>query len=176
MLFAACRPSAITGRIRAIIVDAIERCAHWSRTHVAEKYFEVLSPFIADRDPTSAPTLESSGVRVGASLNHASPRMIFTALWLMGVATVPVGHCWRCVSQHFTMNTATGTSATASQRRAAHGFYPSALTSNHPTKIVIQTMFALAKNERAAESFTSQIDQLHDYILPAFNDLKKHKP
>jgi len=69
------RPAAISRRVVAIIVDAVDGIAGFFRPHVGEEIFE-FKPAFANFDPASAVSVVAANIRVGAALDHASPRSI----------------------------------------------------------------------------------------------------
>ena len=77
-------PSAILRRVRTVVVNAIQRCPMWSRSHVCEELYERISPGVTDRN-SSAPV---AGVRLIGRIRtatfHGPPREVFGGLatWL----------------------------------------------------------------------------------------------
>ena len=73
-------PPAIARRIRAVVVNSIQRVALWRFPHVAEKGLKRLTPLIADQN-TAASVIGVSGVVwvVAASL-HSTPDMVLSSL------------------------------------------------------------------------------------------------
>jgi hypothetical protein len=78
VLFALCRPSTIPWRIRAVVVDTVDRVlTAWSWSHIAHKFREVARPFRAHVNAASAVVCEVTTVGVGASAFGLTPCVPF---------------------------------------------------------------------------------------------------
>ncbi len=67
-----CRPSAIIGRIRPVIILAIQRAIGWARAHVGQEVIEGL-PALAKRNPSTAIAGVTFYGRIHASGLHSGP-------------------------------------------------------------------------------------------------------
>lgn len=73
-LFAACRPSTVRGRVRAVIVDALKRVVATRRVaHILIERFKRVSPTLADVNSATAVPLVTPIRRVVATLSHCHP-------------------------------------------------------------------------------------------------------
>src|ERR1035438_2933855 len=71
-------PSAVRGRIVAIVVFAIERVVRrWPFSHVLEKRGERVSPACTNRDAATAVSFPTFIVRVCAASDHCAPKHVF---------------------------------------------------------------------------------------------------
>ena len=69
------RPFTIGRFVIAIIIDALERVASFSRPHISEKIFKFEPPF-AELNSTTPIQLIVSSVRIAATFEHARPAFI----------------------------------------------------------------------------------------------------
>lgn len=77
-LFFLCRPSAILGRIMAVVIDPIDAVfSGRPKSHVGQESTEVLHPSVADRDATAAINRIPQCVRIQATRVHSFPDAIF---------------------------------------------------------------------------------------------------
>lgn len=77
-LFSSRCPSAVARFIAAIWVNTVKRMAvRWTTPKVRQKGAEVVAPFIAHSDSSSAPIVESNRIRVVATRLCVIPRFIF---------------------------------------------------------------------------------------------------
>ena len=76
ILLGICSPSAVSGFIVPIVVDAVQEHAFRAASHVGQEVSEI-SPPVAYRYPTPSPICPFFVVRIGTSLNHVCPRIVF---------------------------------------------------------------------------------------------------
>jgi hypothetical protein len=74
-LLRATGPSAVAGRVGAIVVDALNGHSGRSRSDIGRKAGEIL-PLVADRDPSAAVVIESGVSRIGATGADLDPDVI----------------------------------------------------------------------------------------------------
>jgi len=79
VLLKAVRPSAVSRHISQRVIDAIERVAIWTRSHVGEKVHERCAPAWSDNQSLRAIAVEQLRIRVVAALEHALPDPVFAA-------------------------------------------------------------------------------------------------
>ena len=78
LLLGARGPTAILLAVRAVVVDAIKGVIRrWPWAHVGEERGEIVAPFVAHGDPTSAPLGVAQTLRVVAALFHGVPNAVF---------------------------------------------------------------------------------------------------
>lgn len=76
-LFADCRPSAVLARIRAVVVNAVNRVPlRWSRAHVVDERVKAIAPGIAHRDASASVVLELTARLVIAAGAHHVPDVV----------------------------------------------------------------------------------------------------
>ena len=95
-LFALCGPSAVLGRVRAVVVDPVDRVFRgWLMTHVGQERHERITPLIADDDASSSVVLEGNILLVVAPRLQVGPREVLGRVHAGAeLATVPVpGEC-----------------------------------------------------------------------------------
>ena len=81
-------PSAIAGRVRAVVVDPVYLVARWARAHVGKKGSEVVAPLVAHGNTSTAPIAKARVILVVAASAHVAPRFIFAAAtraWFVAV-------------------------------------------------------------------------------------------
>lgn len=88
LLFAPCRPSAITRFVPAIIFDAIKGQPDRALPHIGQEVLERSPPF-ADRDAAATVILEISAGRVVAPSKHVRPRSVSFRRAMLCVAVLP---------------------------------------------------------------------------------------
>lgn len=80
-LLALCGPSAIIGRVRTVVVDAINRvCVGWFIAHVCKEGHERVTPPIADINATAAIVSEGLVAVVFAPHFHGDPSPVFRGI------------------------------------------------------------------------------------------------
>lgn len=77
-LLVLCRPMTILGRVAAVVVDAINTQALWSRPHVFHKVCERMLPSITNRYPAPAIVLVLRMSGPKAALFHVLPSLVQT--------------------------------------------------------------------------------------------------
>ena len=89
-------PSAITGRVIAEIIDAIQRSSFWSFSHISKKISKLL-PTLANGNPPAAITSVVWRCRFGAAIFHQRPRIVgWRAVVIFAAAPMTVnGICVR---------------------------------------------------------------------------------
>lgn len=72
------RPAHVSGRVRAVVVDAVDRM-FWrrSRPHVSKECLEGLSPPLTDGDASAAIERITLGSGITASVQHPLPNSVF---------------------------------------------------------------------------------------------------
>lgn len=73
-------PAAIVRRVRPVRIDAIYRVALWARPHVGKKTREIVKPFRAHSDASSAVRRIPCRVGIIATLLGSQPRFVFSRL------------------------------------------------------------------------------------------------
>src|SRR5215469_7640127 len=72
------RPTAVLGRVIAVVVDAVERVgSRGARAHVGEERHEVVAPALAYLDAAAAVAREIRAVRPATAADHAVPDLVF---------------------------------------------------------------------------------------------------
>jgi hypothetical protein len=80
-LFLLRRPAAILGRVRAVVVDAVERVKlRRTLSHVREERFEAVAPAVADRNSAATVVGVARCLRIQAPVLHLLPRAEFRRL------------------------------------------------------------------------------------------------
>jgi hypothetical protein len=75
------RPTTVRGRVAAVVVPAIDRMIpRWATTHIRNEVLERPAPPVADRDPSSAISVEGTDVGVVATGTHGTPDGVFRRL------------------------------------------------------------------------------------------------
>ncbi len=72
-------PHAIIFRIMAVVVDALQRRAARSFSHIFKKRFDALAPALTDLDASAAIRVESASRWVFAPLFHQVPNVVFAS-------------------------------------------------------------------------------------------------
>ncbi len=154
-LFYMVRPSAVLGRVRTVIVDAVDRVLlRWASPHVFEERREVVAPTVTH--PYSAASIigELVVLRVVAAVFYSLPCRVFFR-WI-SIETVAVGA--RSLRDLFTAKTAT----------TAHGRYATTGTLAAPIPGWTGKWHALESGE-PAESMASQVYLAHfDKFTPKY--------
>lgn len=77
-LFASCGPAAIVGRVRAVVVNALNRViVGWPWPHIDQKSLKAVEPSSAHGDAAPAVVLEAFVARVDATLPRRRPHGVF---------------------------------------------------------------------------------------------------
>ena len=95
VLFDVRRPSAIRGRVSAVVVDSIKgmiRRRFW--THIGEEVIERFHPTFANRDAAPAVVFEDRRRGVGAPMFHRRPSLVLRGR--LACRAVPVAKLNRC--------------------------------------------------------------------------------
>jgi hypothetical protein len=138
ILFFWCGPSAIFGRVRTIVVDAVKR-VEWAvaasavgaPTHVGKKRFERM-PSFTNADSASPIKWVVGMFRVVTSAFHSGPRLVFVALTAVATLTMfAVYGCATCTTE-FDAETPTRFGFPAAEYDTANGFFISAFTFAQP--------------------------------------------
>lgn len=79
-LCAIARPTTVARFIVPVCVDAVQRVARWTRTHVGQKRREIAGPSLAHRDSTSAVVLVGLRCWSATTIRGINPRSIFTRI------------------------------------------------------------------------------------------------
>ncbi len=164
-LFYMVRPSAVLGRVRTVIVDAVDRVLlRWASPHVFEERREVVAPTVTH--PYSAASIigELVVLRVVAAVFYSLPCRVFFR-WI-SIETVAVGA--RSLRDLFTAKTATTARLSTSQTTQQHGRYATTGTLAAPITGWTGTWHALDSGE-PAESMASQVYLAHfDKFTPKY--------
>jgi hypothetical protein len=122
-LFRSCCPSAVSGLVVAVVVDAVNRKAKRLLAHVGKEVFKDL-PSFANHYPSTAVMLETLPIRIGASGMHSSPcNPRLAGLVVDGVAVDKYS-----LPKQFSIQAITGTAPTRFQVRVSDGLDVSAIT------------------------------------------------
>jgi hypothetical protein len=109
-------PSHIARFVIAIVVDAIKRQISWTPTHIVEKQFKAVSPFLAYGNSSATVIMKVRISWICASLNHGAPNMIFRSWCIVPAVTMlPETDCHSLCPET--------TAALASSRTQADGIY-----------------------------------------------------
>lgn len=128
-------PSAVTGFVVAVVVDAIKGMARRRlRSHVREESRETLGPPGTDRDATPPVPAPGAGLRVAASAQHVPPTPILGAL-AGGVRRVAVRGV--CRSHVRTTKTPARLAATRTKTTATYPFDRAAITDTPPIGLTV---------------------------------------
>lgn len=73
-------PTAISGRVRPVIVYAVKRCASRALTHVGKESGKVSNPFWRDGDAATSIFRKFLTPLIQASVFHLNPRVVFRRL------------------------------------------------------------------------------------------------
>lgn len=153
-LLSRCRPSAITRRVWAVIVDAIQRTPFRTWPHIAEEASEVIAPLVAHRDAAAAPTLEPLQLSIEAAFVGVLPRSVFTSrLVSLSCAVSPV---WL----RFCVASATATSRALSQVSRCERALCSAITAADPHRFA-RLIIGSVHHRQVSESLACLVDQRH---------------
>ena len=121
------RPSAVVGRVGAVVIDPFQREAARSWPHVGTERREVVAPFVAHGDPAPAVVVVVGVSRIEASIFRGSPDHVFgraaasarcsmrEAQLASSDATNAPAALGHTVSQAWSDNLASGTAGTAAQ-------------------------------------------------------------
>jgi hypothetical protein len=114
-------PTAILGRVRALVIDASQRHARRASSHVCHEVQKIV-PAFADLDASSAVVLKTRVVGVITALSHAAPD---------GVERMAFRHPVRAVTQDCGFSTQASAAATIPAVQTIHtdGFFHPAITS-----------------------------------------------
>lgn len=77
LLLCSADPLAVLRRIARVVIYPINRKARWFLTHVSVKGSEVVAPSVTNCNAAPAIISKLLNLRVGASLDHRSPRYVF---------------------------------------------------------------------------------------------------
>lgn len=151
-------PSAVRGRIVAIVVFAIERVLRrWPFSHVLEKRRERVSPACTNRDAATAVSFPTFIVRVCAASDHCAPKHVFRQ-----AVTTSARAMFQCAAATLLQfpQKASATSNLASLHVASfnHSFLP-AFTEALPQRsaAAFSLIGSAGKNCKPPEALTSKI-------------------
>lgn len=86
-LFLRCGPMAIIRGVWTIVVSSIDRMKQaWAWPYVSGEPFEIVHPFVADRDAAPPVSIEGGIVSVQASTLHVRPDVVKRVIWMAGDA------------------------------------------------------------------------------------------
>lgn len=146
------RPSAILGGIRAFIVNAVNRVTvRRSWPHVLIEPLKRLTPFSADRNPSTAIARIVASVPVATSTQYGRPNAIFGR----------VRHAVRCVSfrSYSAIETSAASCAARQQMRLSNRFLLAARTLTQPIGFGLKAGWRrdAMKGRKVAESLLAQV-------------------
>lgn len=140
------RPSAIIGRVRTIVIDAVKRVLQrWARSHVIVEVEKIVLPALAHRDSSTSVKREGLRSRVFASISSFSPNVVFS---LVRQASLRRGLI-------DTMTAATFR-ATVSERPSSTDYTRAAIAATNPFPVR-----GSANHHETPESLSCHIDKLH---------------
>lgn len=161
-LLSPCRPAAIFWRIRAIIVDAINRVS-WRRLlpHVRIEARKIISPAIAHSNSSATIVLKRLIVGIETSRPNATPRIIF---W----RKVPINCC--AVSNVSSTNqiniqTTATFRVTANQVMADHIDDRSAFAQTFPCRQTFRDIGSSIQYRETPKNLTSSVNQPHGCMI-----------
>lgn len=70
-------PSTVLSRIRAVVVNAIKGEVFRTLAHVRKELTEVMTPFVADENPSASVIAVGGVTRVVAATVHQTPSVVF---------------------------------------------------------------------------------------------------
>ena len=120
----AINPSAVSGRVRAVVVDAVNRVTSRTWPHVSKKGRKVIGPFRAHGYSASTVARIARVVGIRAAFLGATPRGVLTALAFVSVVAV--------LKMALAAEASTAIRLTAPQDFAAHNFVRAAVAVTHP--------------------------------------------
>lgn len=157
-LFCLAAPSTVLGRVRAVVVNSINRMG-WRRPwpHVCVEGGEIILPLFADGNSPSSILGEFGVARIKAALLHRSPTVVFRHL------PHPMGQVRLVAPSPFSEEAPTGTGASAS---ADNGF-GSTVTHDLPVPRPLgarHSMVGFYKYE-LAKAFASTVSHLRTMLI-----------
>lgn len=148
-LLARRRPAAILRRVRAVIVDAINRVARrWAWSHIGEEVLKAAEPSRADRDTSAAVAGVVTAPGIETAILDSTPRLEFARLGL------PV--CSTGDHEAFPVETPARQDLHA-QVILSHGRLNTAVTSTAPYPVAGVWPGRLVKDDQPAESPPTEI-------------------
>lgn len=155
-LLAACRPATISGRVVAIVINALKRM-QWSGTapHISKEVLEEL-PALADLDPPPTVAGISRGVWVETALSHRTPRAI-----LQGYRSTEMGFA---VALHPGATVPTSPRLASTEIESLWAGQTPAIALAKPNPLVA-SVARVTKNKELPETFPEQIMPLHGRMI-----------
>lgn len=155
VLLRQCGPSTIQWSIISIVVFSIQcQFRLWSRTHIGKKISEIF-PASAHFNPSASPIFPFIVVWICATLNHASPYLIFMCLLSsIGIAMLEI--------QISVMTAATSccvTSIFSGKIIPKNYFLFSAIAQTKPSRPSVSNSGGSTQNKKSIKSHSSFIDQ-----------------
>lgn len=123
-----CGPTAITGFIIPVVVDAIQCEAIWRRIHVCHKASEVISPEVRHYNTAASVVIKLFIPRIVATLSGVLPRYVLTRY----ASFLREAMCGRPSAGHFSTETP-ATIGAPSYCLCEHCSHGAAVTKAHPT-------------------------------------------
>lgn len=78
VLLASCGPSAVSGRVITVVVDAVDGVRlRWLSAHIGQEVLEGMQPAFANPNPAPAVVRKAKAFRVIAAGFHRKPRRVF---------------------------------------------------------------------------------------------------
>lgn len=93
-LLAVCRPAAVVGCIRSVVVDAVKRQSLGGLAHVAQECSEVSAPFVAHVNTPGPVISELAVVRVITPAFRIPPRQVRLTETSLGVMAVAIAYAF----------------------------------------------------------------------------------
>jgi hypothetical protein len=147
------RPTAVTRRIRTVIVDSIQRVLGRAWTHVGGKRGYILAPSVADHYATAAVTVPPLVARIVAAMKHAAPDRV-KRMAPEPVLKVPVRHT---TAMDLAAEAPTGYRLAVSQITADDGRRLAAVAYAPPRGLPVRSVLAPSFNLEASISPACEI-------------------
>lgn len=144
-------PSAVFGRVGAVVVDAIQRMSLGLVAHVGVKSREIGVPAVANVDSATAPVGVSRMVRIVAAGLHVAPRVVSRSRlssWFLAVLG-------RAQARYFSRNAPAAFRDTVFQRKGTHRTFGAAFAPAKPVWLV--GMWRPSKNGPASEYVPNEV-------------------
>lgn len=147
-----CGPPTVLTRIRAVVVNAINRMsARWSRPHIGKEGLKGFPPFRRHGNTSAAVSLVIASIKVGASCLHFLPRAVLAgerSCLTMRSTTITSGLISEASARSDT---------TRPQVALTHARVASAITPTVPPLVAIAPVVRKAQYSEPCISFVNQI-------------------
>lgn len=153
-------PSAITGRVWSIIINAVKRSSIWTRTHVCEETSVVKSPLWSHVDSSRSVEWKLRIPLVVATILSVFPRFIFRSLSTrVSVAGVLFNGCFSLVTAAATR---AATTKTPRLNRSQLSAVALAVPSSTTNPVAFHVGRSPRQNDQLAEALSGSIYQFGD--------------